>query len=374
MKIHILSENLQKKLPFINRGISSKSQLPVLLNFLIETKEGKLFINSTDLEIGIQIEIPANIEIEGGTTVLAKTFLELINTLPTGKITIETKDKLLEVSTQKTKSVFQTIPKEEFPSLYEEKGEELARISKASLQKDFAKVIFSASTDTDRPALSGVLIKNNPDLENISIVATDGYRLSIEQLKQSPKTQNEELLEKPLLIPSRVLKEVLAVKDEGEEVIMYITRKNNQVLFQSGGTLIVGRLIEAEFPQYEKIIPKESITQFFFDREELQKAVKICSIFAREAANIVKFTLKKDAIIVSANIPSVGENTVEVEGKLVGEENQIAFNARYLLDLFSNLEENEMVLEMTGPLQPGVFKIKGDSSFLHLIMPIRVQE
>lgn len=375
MKIIVLSENLQKKLSLVNRGISSKSQLPVLLNFLIEAKDEKLHISSTDLEIGIQVEIPANIEETGGITIPAKTFLELITTLSSEKITLQTKEKLLEVKTDKIKSVFQTIPKEEFPNLYEEKGEEIARISKESLQKEFVKVIFAASIDIDRPALSGVLIKiiNEPS-PHILLVATDGYRLSLKQINKAVKTINDEIIDKPLLVPARLLRELITVKEEGKEVLMYVANKNNQVLFQNNATLLVGRLIEAEFPQYEKIIPKESQTQFFFDREELQKAVKICYIFARETANIVRFSIKKDLLIVSANAPSVGENTVEVEGKLIGEENEIAFNARYLLDLFANTQENEMVLEMAGPLHPGVFKIKEDSSFLHLIMPIRVQE
>lgn len=375
MKLHLLSENLQKKISLVNRGISSKSQLPSLLNFLIEAKEGKLYISSTDLEIGIQVEIPASIEETGGTTVPAKIFLEVINTLPPGKIALQTINNLLELKTAKIKSVFQTIPREEFPALYEEEGEEIAKIPKESLQKDFTKVIFAASTDTDRPALSGVLVKIDKDLSNkILLVATDGYRLSLKQIDKTIRTTSKEADKKPLLIPSRALRELVAIKDDDKEVAMYVAQKNNQVLFQSDTTLLVGRLIEAEFPDYEKIIPKESSTQFFFDREELQKAVKICSIFARETANIVRLSLKKDSLVVSANAPSVGENTAEVEGKLTGEESEIAFNAHYLLDLLGSIEENEMVLEMTGPLHPGVFKIKEDSSFLHLIMPIRVQE
>ena len=132
-------------------------------------------------------------------------------------------------------------------------------------------------------------------------------------------------------------------------------------------------MIGAEYPDYQKIIPQAFETKVEVGREELLNAIKICSVFARETANIIKFTIKKDKIIVSANSPAVGEDNAEVEAKVSGEENEIAFNAKYLLDVLSIVNTEEMIFEMTGPLNPGVFKIKNDESFLHLIMPIRVQ-
>lgn len=373
MKIHVLTENLQKKLPFVNKAISTRSQLPILLHFLLETKDGKLQISATDLEIGIVIELPVNIEEEGAVTIPAKTFCELIASLPQGKITLETKENALEVITPKTKSTFQMLPKEDFPKLYEEKGLKIATFKKTALHKDFSKVLFSASTDMGRPALSGIYLKKEED--SFLIVATDGYRLSLKR-QQGSKKENarEDWEEKPLLVPSRVLKELLGVKEQEEEVSFYISQKNNQILFEQTDMVLVGRLIEAQFPPYEKIIPSDYSTKVFFDREELYKAVKICAIFAREAANIVRFEIEKDKIIVSANGSASGKNTVDVEAKVVGEGGEIAFNVRYLLDLFANVEENNMVFEMTGSLNPGVFKIKDDASFLHLIMPIKVQE
>jgi len=163
------------------------------------------------------------------------------------------------------------------------------------------------------------------------------------------------------------------MKEEEKQISVYISSTNNQIIFEQGGTMLIGRLIEAEFPPFEKIIPSDFSAHIRFDREELQKAVKICSIFARDAANIIKLSFKKDQIVVSSQSPSLGENTVTVDASLKGEENEIAFNARYLQDLFANLDENDMEFEMVGPLNPGVFKIHEDESYLHLIMPIRVQ-
>lgn len=379
MKIQLQTDILQKKLLFVNRAISTKSQLPILLHLLLETKENTLQISATDLEIGIQVSIPAVIEEEGSITVPAKMFSELIASLPVEKITLQVVNNQLEVTSKKTKTMFQTSKKDDFPKLFEEKGEEIATIKNSVLKESLSAVVFAASFDAVKPALTGVLISKelHDARQSFLLVATDGYRLSLKKTLSEDVIQKtneqQDKLDKGILVPARVLREVLGIKDDDKQIVICISAKSNQILFYNDDTLLVGRLIEANFPNYEKIIPQDYETQGFFDREELQKAVKICSIFARETANIVKLSLKKDKIIVSANTPSVGENTVEVEARIKGEENEIAFNAKYLLDLCSNTDKNNMMIEMTGPLNPGVFKIENDESFLHIIMPIRVQ-
>lgn len=372
MKISLLSENLNQKLSFVNHAVSPRSQLPILSNLLLEAKSGKLKISATDLEIGIQVEIPANVEEEGSTTVPSKIFLELINSLPAGKITLSKKNETLEVLGTNSKSTLSTMAVDEFPKLFEEKGDRIIDIKSKDFKKDLSTVFFAASMDTGRPALSGVLIKKEDGA--FTMVATDGYRLSLRKKTsgiQLKKEKNEEALS--LLVPVRVIREILNLKDEDEDLGVFVSKDKNQILFTSKDSILVGRLIEADFPNYQKIIPDDKSVSISFDKEELQKAVKICSIFARETANIVKISIKKNKLTISANTPSVGENSVEVEGSLMGEENEIAFNARYLLELLSNIDASELVFEMTGPLNPGVFKVKDDANFLHLIMPIRIQ-
>ncbi len=368
MIVTLLTDNLRAKLSFLNHAVSPNSQLEILSNFFLKASKGKLTVSATDLEIGLSSSVPANVEEEGETTVPAKTFFDLINNITEEKITLKTKGTNLELTGKKIKMLFQTMPPEEFPKLYEEKGEEAAVLKKELLLKDFNKVVFSASADSSRPALSGVLVRK--EKEGFLIVATDGYRLSLKK-NVAFETKKETGIES-LLLPARVIRELLSIKQD-EDIRLNVSEKSNQAVFTQGETVLVGRLIEAEYPNYEKIIPTGFDTKTGFDREEMHKAVKICSVFARETANIVKLSLKKDKIVVSANTPSVGEDTVEVEAKTTGEENEIAFNGKYLLDFLSNTEEEEVVFEMSGPLNAGVFKLSGDDSFLHLIMPIRVQ-
>jgi DNA polymerase III subunit beta len=371
MKTSFLSEKLQEKLPFVSHAISTRTQLPILLNFLIKAEKGSLSISATDLEIGIKIDVPAKTEEEGEVAIPGKTFLELVSVLPAEKIIIETTKEGLRLSGGKIKTVFQTAPAGDFPKLYDKKGSKSPILSKETISEDLQKVVFAASQDLTRPALSGVLIKKNTGKQGeLLIVATDGYRLSLKKhnLNKNPTD------EVSLIIPSKVIKELMLMNRGGEDVEAYVSEENNQIIFSQENTTLVGRLIEAEFPAFEKIIPDDFSTKTIFDKDDLEKAVKACYIFARNAANIIKLSIKKEKIIASSATPSVGENTIELDAKTTGEENEIAFNARYLLDLLSNIEEETMSFEMAGPLNPGVFKIVGDESFLHLIMPIRVQQ
>ncbi len=369
MKVTFLTENLKEKLAFVNHAVSTRAQLPILSNFLIEAKKGELIISATDLEIGIIVSIPAVVEKEGEVTVLAKTFFDFLSSFNKEKITLEQKDTNLYLKGEKTKATFQTTPKEDFPKIYDKKGEKITEVEGEKIKKELRNVVFSASQDSGRPALSGVLLEKEGT--GVIAVATDGFRLS---LKKNIGVQIKSKEDKELLIPSRVIKEFLSIIDESEKIEIFVSSENNQIIFSQDKITLVGRLIEAEYPAYEKILPVDFSTKVEFDKEEMLSAVRRCSIFARETANVIKIAVEKDKIRVSANTPSVGENSVEVDAKTQGEENEIAFNARYLLELFSNINEEIMVFEMTGPLNPGVFKIKGDNSFLHLIMPIRVQE
>lgn len=372
MKVSFLSENINKKISFVNHAVSNRSQLPILLNLLLLAKKGKFFISATDLEMGIEISVPASIEEEGGITVPAKTLYELLGNISKGKVTLYTKNNSLFFEADKIKTIFQTISPEEFPKIYDEKGDKIATIENVALVNDLPKVVLAASQDAGRPALSGVLIKKEEKGGGFLMVATDGYRLSLKKGGGGEKSAGKKD-QGPLLVPARLIRELVSVKDWAQDIEIYSSTGNNQILFFLEDAVLAGRLIEAEFPNYEKIIPSDFSTRTVADREEFQKAVKTCSIFAREAANIVKLSLEKGKIVVSASAPSLGETSVEVEASIEGEENEIAFNARYLLEFLGSVNSEKIIFEMTGPLSPGVFKLDDDKDFLHIIMPIRVQ-
>jgi DNA polymerase-3 subunit beta len=367
MKALVSLPTLQKKLHFLQHAISAKSQLPVLLYVHLEVLKETVFLRATDLEIGIETTITATDTEEGSVAVPAKPFIELINTLTQDKALLITNENTLTLQTEKTKSLFQTMSGNEFPRLYHEKGEKGATFLPEKIKNDVVRVVFAASTDVTRASLSGVLLTTNED--KVLLVATDGYRLS---LSRNSNVKLYTQVKEGIIVPARLMREIMFL-DDGEEVMMYIAKEQNQLVFEQKETKLIGRLIDASFPNYQKILPTEAASSTSFIREELLRAVRRCSIFARDAANIVKLSLTKDGLIVSSRAASLGENATEVEATLKGEENEIAFNARYVLDVLTNVDAEEMLFEMTGPLNPGVFKIKGEDSFLHLIMPIRLE-
>lgn len=367
MNVAILREYLQEKVSLVNHGVSSRNQLPVLLNIFVEARKGEIILKSTDLEIGIEVRAPANTEEEGTVTVPGKLFQELVSTLSDEKIKLRTKNNSLEVDTKNIKSTLQTIDPEEFPNLYEDKGDKILEINQDSVLKNLTKVLFAASVDTNRPALSGIFVKQEG--KECLIVATDGYRLS---LKRIPVELKKEMNGKPLLIPARIFREIVSNKPNSN-LSLYVSEKNNQVMFEQKDSLIIGRLIDAVFPSYEKIVPVNQTTRATFDREEMLKAVKVASLFARDSANVIKMRITKSGIELFAQAQSLGENRTIVEAKATGAEGEISFNARYLLDVLNHIEEEVVVFEMTGPLNPGVFKVENDPSFIHLIMPVRTQ-
>jgi len=374
MKVSLISENLQKRILFVSHAISTRSQLPILLNFLIEAREGKITISATDLEIGIMVDVPAKTEKEGSVTVPAKTFVEIVGTISPGKINLEVTQEGLVLTGEREKTIFQTTPADDFPKLYEDRGKQVMVLKKETMEKDFSRVVFAASPDSERPALSGILIREESN--GFLLVATDGYRLSLKKnaLQSAKKARAEEAVS--ILVPSRVIKELIQMeKDSGDgDVRVYTSKEKNQIIFFQNDTTLIGRLIEAEFPSYEKIIPTDFSTKTIFERNDLQKAIKAGYVFARQTAGIIKLSIERNRVLVSANAPSVGKNLIEVEAKTTGEENEIAFNARYLLDFLSNSTSETISFEMNGPLNPGVFKETDDSSFMHLIMPIRIQQ
>lgn len=371
MRIVCLQENLSNALLLTNRIVSQKIQLPVLSNILLTAQKNIFNISATDLEMGIKVNVPAKIEKEGEIIVPAKTLYEFVSLLTPGQIEIEAENQTLRLETRNQKANFLGASALEFPKLDTTKQKKTI-----SLEPDLIRVIvrsvgFAAANDTVRPTLSGVLF--NKEGKTYSFVATDGYRLSFKKTEAGGPDANVRFI-----VPGRLLKElgflIEKYKEKEQDIDVFITQQENQIKFMMGGNILVGRLIEGEFPNYEKIIPQSANTTALFDKEDFLSSIKTAAVIARDNANIVRLGIKEGKVLVSANAPQIGENKSLVEAKTTGDDNEIAFNSHFLLEFLTSVEEKEMLFEMTGPLNPGVFRIPNDNSFFHIIMPVRVQD
>ncbi|MBI3955368.1 DNA polymerase III subunit beta [Candidatus Gottesmanbacteria bacterium] len=369
MHFSVLKENINKALSIVSKTLSTKPQMPILSCLLLKAKDGKLQIFSTNLELGIIYEIPVQIEKEGEIAVPGKLLADFIATLQTDKIEFEAETSKLTVKTKTNKASFTTANISEFPPFLES-PENKKKLPFNKIKDMIIRTIFAASIDEARPILTGV--KTTLSQGKMFLTATDGYRLSKENITLEDTKEDIEII-----LPAQSLSEIVRIAQEvkADDISFAIVENKNQVVFTMPSVQIFTRLIDGEFPNTDKIIPQSFKTRVVIDKDIFSQAVKTASLFARGAANIIKINIGKDGLKLSANNPQIGEDEDSIEAKVEGEETEIAFNFRFLLDLLANFPGSEVVFESSGPLNPGVFKPKSDKiNFLHIIMPVRVQD
>ncbi len=365
MNIQILQENLFRTLLRTGRIVPTKPQLPILQNVLLTTESGRLKVTATNLETTETVLVGSKIIEEGGVCVPSKLLCEYVASLPQGTVDMSEKEGALLIVCNGYKAVIPGIAAKEYPPLPQPELKNAITMNKDDLVRNLNRVVFSAATDEGRPVLTGIrIIEKDGEL---NFAATDGYRLSVK--KQTTDTDHG----LDLLVPAKAIAEVLKISNEEKDVkeIQLARQKDNQLLFVIGDTEIRTRLIDGDYPNYERIIPTKHNTSVVIETAVLSKAVKSASIFARDSANIIKLQIKDQTVLVSANTPQIGEDQIEIDAQVTGEGGEMAFNSKFLTDLLSNIQESELIFEMTGSLNPGVFKSTTDESFLHIIMPVR---
>lgn len=376
MKVTVLQENLARGLSIVSRAVSPRSTLPVLSNVLIATDEGRLRLSATNLELGITCWIPARIDENGSTTVPARTFSDLVNTLPGDQVqlTLDAKTQTLHVKSGTSNNDIKGIDAQEFPPLPTPEMKDAVQLNVADFKEMIHQVAFAASTDEARPVLMGVLM--NVEKDKVTMAAADGFRLSVR------KAQLSQPVAQPInvIIPARALTELARVASDGEESIyMVIPKSRGQVLFRVKDVEVVSQLIEGTFPDYQQIIPRSHKTRTLVSTAALLKACKQAEIFAREGSNVARLDIKQSngemqpsEVEISATSEETGKNETIVEATVDGSGVLIAFNVKFLREALEVIKTPNVALEMSAPNAPGVIKPVGDDNFLHVIMPMHL--
>ncbi len=367
MNVDILQENLLRALVKTSRLVSPRPQLPILQNVLLITDEGRLKIVATNLEAAEVVWAGAKIGKEGGIAVPARTLTELVASLPQATVRLVAEGGALRVSCGDTNATIQGAPAQEFPPVQSTVPKKPIRLDKEHIAAALSLVVFAAATDEGRPLLTGVKIEKKDG--DLVLAATDGYRLSVKHTK-APAGEGF-----ASIIPARALSEVVKVSQEEKEAtdVLLGQSEDGQVVLSVGDTLLSTRRLDGEYPNYGKIIPGTWTTRVALEKEPFLRAVRSAAIFARDNANIVRLSVTAQKLAVSASALQAGENTVALSVKTDGEGGEIAFNSRFLLDFLANCPQEEFLFEMTGALNPGVFRPAKDESYLHIIMPVRTQ-
>lgn len=376
MKVNVNQQQLAHCVSMVSRAVSPRSTLPVLSNILVKTDDGRLRLSATNLELGITCWIGARVEGEGAITVPARTFTDLISNLPNDKvlITLDNSTQTLNVRCGTSETNIKGIDAEEFPPIPEPNLDEGIPLNVTNFKEMVQQVAFAASTDEARPVLTGVLLKL--DGEQITMAATDGFRISIrEDTITNPVDQPIEAI-----IPARALVELARIIGSGDEtVIMTFPPDRGQVIFHMDNLELASQLIEGSFPDYGAIVPQTFKTRTLLSTNGLLKACKQAEIIAREGTNVARLNIIPETdeaspgtLEISAQSEQTGTSEVLVDASVDGIPILVAFNVRFLREVLEVIKSDNVWLETNAGNTPGLLHPQGDEHFKHIIMPMHI--
>ncbi len=368
MKILSTKDNLVYGIQTVHKAVSSKNPLPILTGILLRAEHNKITFMATDLEIGIQCSVPATVLEEGSVVLPAKYMNEMVRRLPDTQIKIETNQENFSTVVNYGTSEFSLLgfSAEQFPAFPEIESDLKLAIKEDLLRHMIKQVSFATSLDDNRPIFSGVLLEK--EAQDIRLVATDTHRLAFRKGKTAADG-NEHLVS--VIIPGKTLNEVNRVMvDEENDILM--TVGENQIFFETENVKIISRLIAGQFPNYKQVIPQGCKSKIKVRTKNLLESAERASLLAKEGTNVIRITVNKDDMIINSNSPDIGKIHEQLPILLEGEETQIAFNSKYLIDVLKVIETEEVLLELTGSLSPGIIKPVEGEDYIYLILPVRI--
>jgi DNA polymerase III subunit beta len=363
MKFSVSKEKLLEGLQTVQNVVSTRTTLPILSNVLLHAEGGELKLTTTDLDVGVRGSVEASIDKPGSTTLPARRLFTIVRELPSSEITFEVDSKNV-ASIRSGPSFFKILglPEEEFPPLPKFDNAKAFTIRQKDLKDGLKKTAYAISTDETRYVLNGILFtfKDN----KLTLVATDGRRLALVDIElEFPRSH-----EVDVIVPSKAVTELgRLLKDDGD---VKLTVGENQIAFEINGTLLVSKLIEGNYPNYRQVIPAETKERITLERELFLNSVHRVSLLASEKSNSVKLVFSKNNIDIMANTPDVGEAKESMPVQYKGKEFSIAFNPEFLMAPLRNLTNDEVFLDLTDEMSPGVIKIQ--TPFLYVLMPMRI--
>jgi DNA polymerase-3 subunit beta len=365
MKIQILQENFSKALLTASRFVNTRATLPVLSNILLKAQGTKIILQATNLESSISTSVGAKVTKEGTITIPARFLAELVSNLPHGPIELVSEKEELSIHTDHFDAVVAGVNPSEFPSVPSQLGDNAIRIPSQTLLKALTQCVFAVSVDESRPILTGLLFIL--DKSTMVLVGTDGHRLS--QKKIPIKHDGES---KKVILPKNVITELTRQAVNIDSVCLSFSSAEKQALLGVGEAILTSRVIEGEFPNFERIIPKESRVNVRVNKDEFLRAIKVAGVFARESGYIGKLAIKKGSMEISSESARSGSQKAQVEAKVEGDSLSVVYNLHFVEEFLNIVDGEEVEIQLTDAESPGVFLDTKDPNFLHLIMPVKI--
>lgn len=361
MQLTVQRENLQRALGMVERITSKNTSLPMLSNILLQTDRGRLTLTATNLEIGITADIGAKIDSEGRIAVPGRVLADLSRVTTSDTIIFSVKQNVLAVEAGKYKTSILAFDAAEYPIIPRITDAPVTTIPAGILSKLLVSIIDSVALTEARPELAGGYVRITP--EHVIAAATDSFRLA-EMIIPMQGTGSISCI-----IPRSTISELSRIVGEIEGDVA-IRLNENQIMFSADGVELVSRLIDGRYPDYQKVIPEQSVSRVLVRRDELEHAIKAVAVFSSTISDM-KLECRDASLIVSARNTSKGDGQTEIEANCKGDPFDITLNYRYLLDGVVSMPTEKIVIEFTGKGSPFVLRPNSDDRFVYLIMPLR---
>ena len=372
MHFSIEKEVFLKGLSRVQGIVEKRNTIPILSNVLVEADQDGILLTATDLEVGMRARYPAKTNKAGKITVSAKKIFEIIKELPEKEISFKAKDNCwIEISCGKSVFNIVGLSSDEFPHFPQPDESKMVPLSGNLLSEMIEKTYFSVSTDETKYNLNGIYFKTieQDQKKYLMMVATDGHRLALD--KKVIETPEIEELNNGVIFPRKGILELKKITEDTETDIKFGFMDNSAVIVKQN-TIVVMRLVDGEFPDYSRVIPKNNDEIITIPRDELLHAMKRMAILSSEKSKGVKIELKTDRLEISSSNPEIGDAHEELEINYKGDEMSIGFNAKYVIDILQVLDGENIRLAVKDNLSPGLITPDGEDGFLAVVMPMRL--
>ena len=365
MRFSVNTGELNEAVSIITKAMPAHSSLPILEGIYIYASADTLFMKCSDLSLQIETEIPAMVEEEGSAVLPGRLFAELSRRLYADTVDFEGEKNTLHVKSGRVSTSLQISNSEEYPDMRRVNDEYSVKISQGKLRSMIKQTLFAVSLEDTKPILNGVCLEFGEN-NMLKMVALDGFRLAIRSERIADCTGSRKAV-----VPARAMQEIANILSDSEELITLVF-SSTHIKIDFGFTKLISRLLDGDYVSYSGILPKNHATHALVNCRELQNSTERASLMAREAkSNLIKFSFEEEMLTISANSEK-GSISDQMPIQLTGKLLDIAFNAKYILDVMRVLDDESVYMRMNNSVTPCVIEPLEGDSFYYMVLPVRL--
>lgn len=367
MKLTCAKNELVNAIQIVSKAVANKPQTPILAGIYLKASNGVLELQATNYEIGMICHIPAEIEEPGQIAITGRYFQDVIRKLPGDNISISYKreEKIVHINSNQANFTLLSMNAAEFPTIKQLEGSLQFRIKDNILRSLIKKTVFACATDDSRPIFTGCLLEVADT--KVTMAATNAHRLAVKY-----ETFDESIGNIKVIIPSRILHELLHNMTSEIPTDVLVTCTYNQISFSFENLYMTSRLIEGAFPDYHRVIPSEFSTFVTLNSAEFCAAVDRVSLISRaESYNVIKLEFANNQVRISSNSADIGNAEETVAASIEGPELTLAFNSDYIMDVMKRIDGKTCQLKLNQPLTPVAVREPDDEEFIYIVTPVR---